>query len=74
MFFVSDQDGAEPSGNSVSAQNLIRLGAYLERGDMKIKAEKLLASFSDRLQKIPIALPEMTSALMLYHDSPTQVM
>lgn len=68
-----DQDGAEPCGNSVSTHNLLRLGAYLDRADMKTKAEKILGSFNDRLQKIPIAVPVMMSALILYHDSCTQV-
>lgn len=68
-----DQDGAEPCGNSVSVHNLIRLAAYMDRQDLRQKAEKTLSSFSERLLKIPLALPEMTSALMLYHSTPTQV-
>ncbi|KAJ8986107.1 hypothetical protein NQ317_005577 [Molorchus minor] len=68
-----DQDGAEPSGNSVSVHNLIRLAAYLDREDLRDKAGRTLTAFSDRLNSIPIALPEMVSALMFYHNSPTQV-
>lgn len=68
-----DQDGAEPCGNSVSVHNLIRLAGYLDRPDLKTKSEGILAAFSERLQKVPIALPEMSSALMLYYDSPLQV-
>lgn len=68
-----DQDGAEPSGNSVAASNLLRLGCILDSPEMKEKAGKLLSSFTSRLTRIPIALPEMASALMLFHDSPTQV-
>lgn len=73
MTFVLDQDGAEPCGNSVSVHNLIRLAAYLDREDLKVKAGKILTAFSDKVSSIPIALPEMTSALMHYHGSPTQV-
>ncbi|KAL3273041.1 hypothetical protein HHI36_014497 [Cryptolaemus montrouzieri] len=68
-----DQDGAEPCGNSVSVHNLLRLAAYLDRQDLRSKAGRTLTTFSERLKTIPIALPEMMSALLLYHNSPTQV-
>ncbi|BES99385.1 DUF255 [Nesidiocoris tenuis] len=68
-----DSDGAEPSGNSVSAHNLIRLSALFDSSELREKAGKLLSSFTGRLTRIPIILPEMVSALMLYHDSPSQV-
>ncbi|XP_071814975.1 spermatogenesis-associated protein 20-like isoform X2 [Apostichopus japonicus] len=68
-----DQDGAEPSGNSVAALNLVRLARLFNRQDWKEKAEKLLTAFSDRLSKIPMALPEMISGLMFYHKTPQQI-
>ncbi|XP_018330849.2 spermatogenesis-associated protein 20-like [Agrilus planipennis] len=68
-----DQDGAEPCGNSVSVHNLIRLAAYLDREDLKVKAGRTLSAFADKLSAIPIALPEMASALLFYYESPTQV-
>ncbi|CAG9774108.1 unnamed protein product [Ceutorhynchus assimilis] len=68
-----DQDGAEPCGNSIAVHNLIRLANYLQRNDLRDKAGKTLSFFSERLRNIPIALPEMTSALMLYNNFPTQV-
>ncbi|XP_066249616.1 spermatogenesis-associated protein 20 [Euwallacea similis] len=68
-----DQDGAEPCGNSVAVLNLIRLANYLHRIDLREKAGETLASFAERLKSIPIALPEMASGLMLYHNFPTQV-
>lgn len=68
-----DQDGAEPSGNSVSVHNLLRLAAYLDRQDLKSKAGRILTVFSKRLKSIPRAFPEMLSGLLLYHDAPTQV-
>ncbi|CAH1954318.1 unnamed protein product [Acanthoscelides obtectus] len=68
-----DQDGAEPCGNSVAVHNLIRLSAYLDRQDLRDKATNTLSAFAERLNSIPIALPEMVSALMFYHNSPTQV-
>ncbi|ERL94174.1 hypothetical protein D910_11456 [Dendroctonus ponderosae] len=71
--YLIDQDGVEPCGNSVSVHNLIRLSTYLHRNDLREKAGETLACFSERLKMFPIALPEMTSALMLYHNFPTQV-
>ncbi|KAK5640835.1 hypothetical protein RI129_009382 [Pyrocoelia pectoralis] len=68
-----DQDGAEPCGNSVSVHNLLRLAAYLDRQDLRDKAGRTLTAFSEKLTAIPMALPEMVSALLLYHESPTQV-
>ncbi|CAH1100412.1 unnamed protein product [Psylliodes chrysocephalus] len=68
-----DQDGAEPCGNSVSAHNLLRLASYLERKDFRESAAGVLKTFADRLTSLPIALPEMTSALLFYHNSPNQV-
>ena len=73
LLLFSDTDMAEPSGNSVAASNLLRLCAFLDRAELRDKAAKLFAAFSTRLTKVPFAMPEMTSALMFYHDSPTQV-
>ncbi|CAG4983147.1 unnamed protein product [Colias eurytheme] len=76
-----DQDCAEPAGNSVACQNLLRLAAHADKspaprgGDRERDlAKKLLQAFGARVHKAPEALPEMVSALMLYHDSPTQVL
>lgn len=73
MIFVSDQDGAEPCGNSVAIHNLIRLANYLDRQDLKLKAGRTLTAFAGRIKSVPIALTEMISALLFYHKSPTQV-
>lgn len=75
-----DQDGAEPSGNSVSCHNLQRLAAYADKSaaaeggeSEREMAFKLIKAFSKRLNDSPSALPEMMSAVMFYNDSPTQV-
>ncbi|KAE8744851.1 hypothetical protein FOCC_FOCC008492 [Frankliniella occidentalis] len=68
-----DQDGAEPSGNTVSAWNLLRLAALLEQPALHERAERLLAIFTSRLTSLPHALPGLTAALMMHHDSHTQV-
>lgn len=70
---VSDQDGAEPSGNSVSASNLLRLSHYTGRQEWLQRSQRLLAAFSDRLTRVPIALPEMVRALEAQHYTLKQV-
>uniref|UniRef100_A0A3Q3DZV0 Spermatosis associated 20 n=1 Tax=Hippocampus comes TaxID=109280 RepID=A0A3Q3DZV0_HIPCM len=68
-----DQDGAEPSANSVSASSLLRLSQYTGRQEWLQRCQQLLAAFSDRLTNIPIALPEMVRALMAQHHMLKQI-
>ncbi|KAM8836191.1 spermatogenesis-associated protein 20 isoform 1-T1 [Spinachia spinachia] len=68
-----DQDGAEPSANSVSASNLLRLSHYCGRQEWLQRSQQLLAAFSDRLTRVPIALPEMVQALMAEHYKLQQI-
>lgn len=62
-----DQDGAEPSANSVSAMNLLRLSHLTGNQEWMQRSQQLLTAFSDRLVKVPIALPDMARSLMA-HD------
>ncbi|XP_017271721.1 spermatogenesis-associated protein 20 isoform X2 [Kryptolebias marmoratus] len=68
-----DQDGAEPSANSLSASNLLRLSNYTGRQEWLQKSQQLLTAFSDRLTRVPIALPEMVRALMAQHYTLKQI-
>lgn len=72
-FFFSDQDGAEPSANSVSAMNLLRLSHLTGRQDWIQRSQQLLTAFSDRLIKVPIALPDMVRSVMAQHYTLKQV-
>jgi uncharacterized protein YyaL (SSP411 family) len=58
-----DYDGAEPSGNSVAALALLKLGAITGRKDFTEAAERTLRLFADRLQNFPQAMPFMLHAL-----------
>lgn len=73
FFFFSDQDGAEPSANSVSAMNLLRLSHLTGRQDWIQRSQELLIAFSDRLTKVPIALPDMVRSVMAQHYTLKQV-
>ena len=71
--FKEDQDGADPASNSVTSLNLIRLSVFLEKPELKEKATKTMIAFKETLSRFPVALPEMTSALMTLHHTPVQI-
>ncbi|MCX7878941.1 MAG: hypothetical protein N2510_09945, partial [Ignavibacteria bacterium] len=68
-----DYDSAEPTGNSVAIYNLLRL-SYIT-GDEKFYdiAIKSLESFSDKMKKIPYAMPQMLISLDYYLNKPMQI-
>ncbi|KAF3340955.1 spermatogenesis-associated protein 20 [Carex littledalei] len=64
-----DYDGAEPSGNSVSAINLIRLASFVgaDKSDTyRQTAEHLLAVFESRLSEQSVAVPLMCCAADMF--------
>ena len=67
------QDGAEPSANSSSVGNLIRLHSFT--GDKKYveRAEQIIKASVTLLSKLPLALPELVSNYMLYLQPKRQV-
>jgi hypothetical protein len=68
-----DYDGAEPSANSVSVLNLLRLSQFTGNKNHRQWAEQTLAAFSVRIQRIPSAMPHMLTALDEYLHQPAQV-
>lgn len=57
-------DGAEPSSNGVSTDNLMRLGAILHVDDYLNKAQKTLDCYSSDIQAQPAGYVSMMSAIM----------
>lgn len=68
-----DQDGAEPSANSVSARNLLRLSHFTGRPEWEQRCCQLLTAYTERLSSVPIALPEMVRALLAQHHNLQQI-
>ena len=66
-------DGAEPSGNSVEALNLLRLHALTTEERFRAAADRTLAVFGDRLAVAPAALSEMLLALDWRLDRPLEI-
>ena len=56
-------DGATPSGNSVAAVNLLRLGRLTGRTHWEERGEAILRAFSAELQSSPASFTHMLTAL-----------
>jgi len=66
-------DGAEPSGNSVAIENLLRLSYMLGREDYYEKAQKSLTYFGEIMRKAPQATAQLLSSLELALTKPQQI-
>ena len=68
-----DYDGAEPSGNSVAALSLLKLGAITGKKNFPEAAGKTLRLFAPRLQRFPQAMPFMLHALDFSLEEPRRI-
>ncbi len=66
-------DGAEPSGNSVAALNLLRLSEFTTNDSYRKRADNTFMSVNKILTKSPAALSEMILAVDFYLDSPKEI-
>ncbi|KAK9808898.1 hypothetical protein WJX72_005964 [[Myrmecia] bisecta] len=63
-----DYDGAEPAASSIAAGNLSRLGALSGAEQARTYEERaaaVAAAFGERLEEMPLALPQMCCSLYL---------
>ena len=67
------RDGAEPSGNSVSALNLLRLHELTGQQTYLDTVERLFSAFSVQMRRAGPASPLLMSALDFYLDTPRQI-
>jgi uncharacterized protein YyaL (SSP411 family) len=66
-------DGAEPSGNSVQALNLLRLHELTTQDRYRRRAERTLQAFGERLSKAPASLSEMLLAVDFRLEIPKEI-
>ncbi len=69
----ASHDGAEPSGNSVSALNLLRLGSLTGEQKWNELAKKTIEAFGKTLATYPTAMPLMLAAMDFQLDKPRQI-
>lgn len=67
------KDGAIPSGNSVSAHNLIKLARLTGRDEWEETARELLQSFSGLVSRYPSAFPTLLSAWLMLETPPVEI-
>ncbi|VBB32382.1 unnamed protein product [Acanthocheilonema viteae] len=68
---INDQDGAEPSINSVASMNLVRLYGITNEKTYNERARKIFESAAETLNKYPFAVAKMVCALQK-HIRPTK--
>lgn len=68
-----DYDGAEPSGNSIATDVLLRLSAITGDPSFRDRAEKALSAFAPKLRAQPTMAPQMAVALGRWLTEPEQI-
>jgi hypothetical protein len=68
-----EYDGAEPSANSVSAMNLLRLWQLTGRRQWRDHADATFRALSPRIARSGSALPQLLAALEFAGSHPTQI-
>jgi len=66
-------DGAEPSANSISALNLLRLASLFDDSPSRARAEGTINSFAGKLHRSASSLPEMLVGLDWLRGAPRQI-
>ena len=72
-FCLVAQDGAEPSANSSSVGNLVRLCSFTDDKKYLERAGEIIKASVTMLSKIPLALPELVSNYIMYLQPTQQV-
>jgi uncharacterized protein len=66
-------DTAEPSPNSVTALNLLRIGYMFDQADARHSAEKAIKAFATQIERAPTSVPQMLVALSWSRSKPKQI-
>jgi len=62
-------DSVQPSGNSLAAQNLVRLWRKTGIERYRTQAERTFKAFADELEEYPSGLPALAHGLAMYLDA-----
>lgn len=73
MRLKDDYDGAEPSGNSITALVLLRLANLTKQEEFRATAERAIQSFRSRMASQPTGVPQMLVAFLLSQIPPQQI-
>jgi uncharacterized protein YyaL (SSP411 family) len=68
-----DYDGAEPSGNSVATDVLLRLAHITGDDNFSSRASRSLSAFSPKIKAQPVMAPQMLVALGRWLTEPEQI-
>jgi uncharacterized protein len=66
-------DGEVPSGNSITASNLLRLHDFTGNANWRRAAERLFASLGLHVTRFPNGYPSLLVALDHYYDTPLEI-
>ena len=66
-------DGAEPSGNSVAAMNLLRWAEMTGEDRFRQRADELFKALGERIERAPTGLAELLLALDFRHAKPKEI-
>jgi uncharacterized protein YyaL (SSP411 family) len=73
MRLKDDYDGAEPSGNSIAAMNLLRLAEMTNRPDFREAATALLRALAQKAGTQQVGMPQMLAAYEFSLSKPKQI-
>jgi uncharacterized protein YyaL (SSP411 family) len=73
MRVKEDYDGAEPSGNSIAALNLLRLSRMTGNEELQRSAQRALDGFSSRIASGASGFPQMLAAVLYASTPPRQI-
>ena len=69
-----DNDGAEPSANSIAVRNLARLGALLHDEAAIALAKRTARAFGPQLERAPLSMAQMLASAAWLDGSPKQIL
>ena len=66
-------DGAMPSGNSVAALNLLRLGRLTGNTELEVEAESVFGAFADKISSFGMGYTFMLMSVMFAHGKGSEI-